>query len=239
MRRARRGLGAAVLVLLAGLVLGLGKTPAAAGASLGAGVEAALVRYGPSASQRLKPFFEKAQVTFPPRRVTLLAFKEERSLEVWASNRADGAWRFVREYPILAASGELGPKLRQGDLQVPEGFYRVLWLNPYSQYHLSMKINYPNVFDFDMAKKEKRTNLGGDIFIHGNQMSAGCLAMGDEAIEELFVLAGRTGTANIDVLISPRDLRRPGSVWPSGGPQWAAGLYVRLAAALSKFPRKP
>jgi murein L,D-transpeptidase YafK len=210
----------------------------ASAASLTAGIDVAVRKYGTAATARLQPFFEKARVPYPPRRVTLLAFKEERSLEVWASSRAEGGFRFIREYPILAASGKLGPKLRQGDLQVPEGFYRILWLNPYSQYHLSMKVNYPNAFDFEMARSEKRTNLGGDIFIHGNQVSAGCLAMGDEAIEELFVLVERTSPRNVDVLISPLDLRRAGSEWPRGGPKWAAVLYVRLAAALSGFERR-
>ena len=70
------------------------------------------------------------------------------------------------EYPILAASGVLGPKLREGDKQVPEGIYGAEALNPNSKFHLSIRLNYPNTFDRRMAQSDGRTQLGGDIMIH-------------------------------------------------------------------------
>jgi murein L,D-transpeptidase YafK len=80
-------------------------------------------------------------VSYPPREVTFIALKQEKKLELWARN--SGEFRFIRDYDIQAASGVAGPKLRQGDRQVPEDIYRIAGLNPNSHYHLSMKLNYP------------------------------------------------------------------------------------------------
>lgn len=91
---------------------------------------------------------------------------------------------------MLAASGGPGPKLREGDLQVPEGVYRLTAFNPNSSYHLSLRVDYPNAEDRAaedraVARSDRRTSLGGDIFIHGKAVSIGCLAIGDPGIEEL------------------------------------------------------
>lgn len=192
---------------------------------------------GPPTRPRLLPFFRAAAVPYPPRRLALLALKEERRLELWAETAPRPV--FIRSYPVLAASGGPGPKLAEGDGQVPEGIYRVLWLNPNSRFHLSMKLDYPNAFDRVKARSDGRRRLGGDIFIHGNAVSIGCLAMGDEAIEELFVLVADTGLEKVRVLIAPRDLR----TGPADGNEsarrvaWASDLYRRLAAELAGFRR--
>ena len=191
--------------------------------------------YGAKARERMAPHFEKAGVQYPPQRIALLVFKKERRLAVWAAG-ADGRWRYVRSYPVLAASGEAGPKLREGDRQVPEGLYRISWLNPNSSYHLSMKVDYPNDFDRRMAARERRTRLGGDIFIHGNAVSIGCVAIGDRAIEELFTLVADTGHARVKVIIAPNDLRIGRPVTRANAPAWLAGLYRSIAAALAQFP---
>ena len=81
-------------------------------------------------------------------------------------------------------------------------------MNPNSLFHLSLRVNYPNPFDKAIAKKEGRVGLGSDIFIHGNTGSVGCLAMGDEVAEDLFVLSAETGFNNIKVILSPIDFRR-------------------------------
>ena len=143
-------------------------------------VEDRLAQYGDSVRRRLLPYFEKAQIPYPPDKLVFVGVKQEKMLEIWASG-ANGQFRLIRTYPILGASGLLGPKLREGDRQVPEGIYRIESLNPNSRYHLSMRINYPNEFDRACAKEENRTNIGGDIMIHGGSASIGCLAMGDEA----------------------------------------------------------
>lgn len=190
----------------------------------------AVAKYGPAARARLKPEFARAGVAYPPRRIVLLAFKRENRLSLWA----DG--RFIRAYPILAASGHAGPKLREGDYQVPEGVYRIEWLNPNSSYHLSMKVSYPNAFDRQMAARDGRTRLGGDIFIHGKNVSIGCIALGDRAIEELFTLAADTGPQRIRVVIAPNDLRTAGAIIHEATPQWAGQLYRAIASALAEFP---
>lgn len=184
--------------------------------------------FGPYSIQKLKPYFEKAGVEYPPREVVLIGLKQEKKLELWA--RDSGEFRMIRHYDIRAASGSAGPKLRQGDKQVPEGVYQIVGLNPNSNYHLSMKLNYPNDFDLYHAEREGRTNPGSDIFIHGRAVSAGCLAMGDEAIEELFVLAAHVGKENMKVVIAPHDPR----AWPldqtaAGQPEWTRELYATIA----------
>jgi murein L,D-transpeptidase YafK len=205
---------------------------AMSGPASGRTIEGVVRDLGPAARARLAPRFRAAGATYPPRAVTLLVLKEERVLELWAD---DGARHLVHRYPVLAASGVPGPKLRQGDLQVPEGVYRVLWLNPNSSYHLSMKLDYPNAFDRERARRDGRTDLGGDIFIHGRAVSIGCVALGDPAIEELFVLAADVGTARVKAVIAPRDLRVPSARDPEIASAWAPELYRLVRRELARL----
>jgi hypothetical protein len=187
-------------------------------------VEDILQAYGSYVTGKLNYYFAKAKLSYPPREVTFIALKQEKKLELWA--RDSGEFRFIRNYYILAASGVAGPKLRQGDRQVPEGIYRIAELNPNSHYHLSMKINYPNEFDLFHAGQKGRTDLGSDIFIHGKTASIGCLAMGDEAIEELFVLTAQVGAENVKVVIAPHDPRTyPLEADSEEFPEWTSELY--------------
>lgn len=96
-----------------------------------------LDQYGPGVERRLRGEFEQVGLTWPPRELAFLAFKDERALQVHGRDKPGQPWRFVRDYPILAASGTAGPKLAEGDRQVPEGIYRVESLNPNSRFHLS------------------------------------------------------------------------------------------------------
>ena len=198
-----------------------------------------LAVYGPSARARLQAHLETAGVVYPPARLMLVAFKQERRLEVYAAP-AGGAWRFVRAYPIQAASGGPGPKLKEGDQQVPEGLYAIESLNPNSLFHLALRIAYPNAFDRAQAAREGRTNLGGDIMIHGRGGSIGCLDVGDEAIEELFVLAAETGLPDIRVVIAPVDFRTDRKV-PSNPalPPWVPTLDEEIRAQLETLPAPP
>jgi len=189
--------------------------------------------YGPAAEKRMRPFFHAAGIAYPPAAVTMIALKAERRMELWVQH--GDTWKFVKTYEIAGASGKLGPKLCEGDRQVPEGIYRIDGLNPNSSYHLSMRLNYPNAFDVECAKLDGRTRLGGDIFIHGKAVSIGCLAMGDEAIEELFVLVNRIGIRNVTVIIAPRDLRRHTAELSGDLPSWVGGLYTVLLQELLRF----
>jgi hypothetical protein len=196
-------------------------------------VDDVVAAYGPQARARLAPHLERAGVEGTPEWVTLIALKDEDRLELWVGPAS--APTFVRAYPILAASGVAGPKLREGDRQVPEGIYAIESLNPNSSYHLSMRVNYPNAFDLEHAEAEGRDEPGSDIFVHGKDASLGCLAMGDPAIEELFVLAADVGHERVTLLIAPSDPRRA-PLLPEG-PAWVGELYARLTEAITAYPR--
>ncbi len=145
-------------------------------------------------------------------------------------------WRHIKNYPVLAASGHAGPKLKEFDLQVPEGIYHITALNPNSLFHLSMRVNYPNRYDLAHAEKEGRKHLGGDIYIHGSNLSIGCVAVGDQSIDQLFVLAYEIGIQNIKVIIAPNDLRRQPPIVHPKAPQWTQELYAKIKTALQRYP---
>lgn len=201
-------------------------------------IEERLEQFGTATAVRLAPHFQQADMPFPPSSIALLAFKDSNRLELYATDR-QGAWRYVRHYPILAASGLPGPKLREGDRQVPEGIYDIDYLNPNSLFHVSMKLSYPNAFDLTMAQAESRTDPGSNIMIHGKAKSIGCLAMGDAAAEELFALTAWVGKENVRVVIAPTDFRLNGSKPDlTNLPTWADRLYQQLRAELIQYPRE-
>jgi murein L,D-transpeptidase YafK len=111
-------------------------------------------------------------------------FKEESELEIWKA-RDDGHYYHFKTYPICNWSGEVGPKLQEGDKQAPEGFYWISkgQMNPNSSFHLSFNLGYPNAYD----KAHGRT--GSALMVHGKCKSAGCYAMTDALIEEIYALA--------------------------------------------------
>ncbi len=191
-------------------------------------------QYGAVVAQRLAPAFRAAGVPYPPAAVVLIGLKEERLLQVWVSDDRE-SYTHLKDYPVLGASGGPGPKLKEGDNQVPEGLYRIESLNPNSMFHLSLRLNYPNPFDRERGREDGRIELGTDIMIHGNDCSAGCLAMGDEAAEDLFVLAAETGIDNIRVILSPADLRKREAPSVRPGPAWLPELYEQVKAELTEF----
>ena len=196
-----------------------------------------VVQYGYPAKRRLAPYFRAAEVDYPPQTVVLVGLKQERRLELYAGNSPDGL-KFIRYYDVLAASGVLGPKLREGDRQVPEGVYRLTQLNPNSNFHLSVKVDYPNTFDRMMGKVENRRNLGGAIFIHGGSESVGCMAMSNAVAEEIFTLVAQSGLGNASIILSPLDMRREPAPNPLDHdvPIWAPHLYAIIQRALWTLP---
>ena len=197
-----------------------------------------LAEISPTALHRLKAKFQSAEVAWPPGKIAFVAIKDEKALEVHARPE-NGAWKFVFRYRVLAASGASGPKIQRGDKQVPEGVYGISYLNPNSAYHLSLGINYPNAFDREMAAKDGRKNLGGDIMIHGKNVSSGCLAVGDESAEELFVLAAEVGIGNVTLVIAPTDFRRNSTVSLPKGPDWVPKPYTKIASAMAPYKAPP
>ena len=152
----------------------------------------------------LRALFTAAGAPFPPRGILLRAFKREAALELWA-DRGDGTYVLVHTYAVCATSGALGPKRREGDGQVPEGFYRVNHFNPASAFHLSLGIDYPNAVD----RRAAGPRPGGAIYIHGSCVTIGCLPITDEKIEEVYVaavLARSGGQVAIPVHVFPARL---------------------------------
>jgi murein L,D-transpeptidase YafK len=142
--------------------------------------------------------FRESGVSYPPRELFLRAFKREALLEVWA--RSEGAtFTLIQRYPITYSSGRPGPKRREGDRQVPEGFYLIDGFNPLSLYHLSLRVNYPNAADRLLSD---RARPGFDIYVHGGTGSVGCLPIGDEGIDEVYLMtldAGNRGAVPIHI----------------------------------------
>jgi len=209
----------------------------------------------PAARRRFARACERQNVAWPPRRVTLLVFKQERRLEAWGAN-ARGPFRHLADFPILAASGRLGPKRRQGDWQVPEGFYRLSSLNPNSAYHLSLRVDYPSADDRRLPGRLPSARQGGDIYVHGNAVSIGCVAIGDAAIEHVFCLVARAAPGERRILLSPLDFRRPDAPAPrllaaqtaadANEKTWLDDRYELLQSVLrnafsdtAKFPAAP
>ena len=198
-------------------------------------IDKAVLRYGLRTEPELKKYFQQAHVSYPPRQVAMLAFKKEQKIELWAKDQYN-KWKHIHNYPLTASSGRLGPKLRENDRQIPEGIYRLTTFNPYSSMHLSMQINYPNQFDRLRAHQDGRVRLGGDIFLHGKNLSVGCLAIGDYAIDQLFLLVRRVGLANTKVIIAPNDLRRGTPATSKfAQPKWIDDLYRQIAMELRPF----
>ena len=127
--------------------------------------------------------FKKAKLKWPPRQLLLRVYKAQQVMEVWASDKASGKLTQVANYAICATSGYAGPKKREGDGQVPEGFYTIDYFKNRSTFYLALRVSYPNRRD----RKLKYT--GSAIMIHGNCVSIGCMAMTDERIQELWVMA--------------------------------------------------
>ena len=150
----------------------------------------------------LKKAFEEKNVAFPPEEIFISSYKFDMEMELWAKGKKGEEFKLIKTYDICQVSGGLGPKREQGDLQIPEGVYRLEYFNPSSAYHLSMKINYPNEAD---RKLGTQGNLGGDIFIHGDCVTIGCIPIENEPMKELYWLSVLTKSngGNIPIHIFP------------------------------------
>jgi len=161
--------------------------------------------------------------------------KTRRTLEVWARNRGEARFRLWREYPLAAVSGTLGPKRRAGDGQTPEGCYFVDRFNPASTYHLSLGLNYPSDDDLLATGLD---DPGGDIFLHGSNVTIGCLPLTDAGIEEVYLLAvaaRAAGQTRIEVTIFPFALTDDELARRADSPH--AAFWRGLQPAYARFER--
>ena len=160
--------------------------------------------------EKLRTLFKDKGLPYPPRNLLLLAFKKEAQLELWAGADSNSPLTLVKTYAICATSGKLGPKRRFGDEHVPEGFYDLDWFNPQSNFYLSMHISYPNAADRIL---KTLPNPGGDIFLHGNCVTIGCIPITDDGIKEVYwlgVLAQSAGQEHLPIYIFPARLTDAG-----------------------------
>lgn len=142
--------------------------------------------------------------------IFMRAFKKERKLEIWGRDSLQPQFVLLGEYRICRTSGNPGPKRKRGDLQIPEGFYHIDRFNPWSQFYLSLGINYPNRSDSLLSGTG---DLGGDIFIHGACVTIGCLPMTDDRIKEIYIMAVEavnSGQGKIPVHIFPARMQGDG-----------------------------
>lgn len=133
-------------------------------------------------------------------RVLFVGIKQSDELLVYAKNTKDISFQKIASYTISKRSGQLGPKKKEGDKQVPEGLYYINRFNPKSKYYLSLGLNYPNAYDL------QKGYTGSDIFIHGGTESQGCLPVTDDKMKELYLYAlwaSKAGQQNIPVYIFP------------------------------------
>lgn len=136
-----------------------------------------------------------------PTETFIRVFKYEKELEVWT--RKGGTFQLLKTYSVCGTSGKFGPKRYEGDLQIPEGAYQVTKLNPYSNYHKSIKINYPNKSDSILSKYPKK---GGEIYIHGKCVSVGCVAIGDINIDEVYNIVSQSQKTTVHIFPARYDI---------------------------------
>jgi murein L,D-transpeptidase YafK len=139
-----------------------------------------------SKEDTLQKEFQAKGLKWPAKYVYIRSFKYDAQLEVWVKNEAKDKYKLFKTYKVCMQSGTMGPKRLEGDYQVPEGFYYINEFNPHSNYHLSMKLNYPNASDRILSDSLRP---GNGIYIHGSCVSVGCIPVTDEEIEEIYIIS--------------------------------------------------
>jgi murein L,D-transpeptidase YafK len=157
-------------------------------------------------------------------RMLIMVSKLEQELKIYAGSKQPGErMRLIRSIPVCAISGKPGPKNRQNDEQIPEGFYHINRFNPQSWFHLSVQVSYPNEAD---VRRNPEGNYGNHIMIHGSCVTIGCIPVTNPGIEELYVFclkATENGQKKIPVYIFP--------AWPD------AAVFQKLCFEYRDQPR--
>lgn len=151
----------------------------------------------------VKKYFTDKKLSYRKFQLFIRAFKKKQTLEVWIKEMEKEEFELLHTYNFCSSSGTVGPKRKEGDLQIPEGVYHINHFNPQSNFYLSLGLNYPNASDKILSHA---TKPGGSIYIHGNCVTIGCIPITDDKIKELYVLAveaRNNGQAKIPVHIFP------------------------------------
>jgi murein L,D-transpeptidase YafK len=154
----------------------------------------------------VKNFFSERKIRYDGFHLFIRAFKKEQKLEAWIREKGKESYTLLHTYDFCAVSGTLGPKRKEGDYQIPEGVYSIHHFNPLSKFYLSLGVNYPNASDRILSDPKEP---GGNIYIHGNCVTIGCIPLTDDKIKELYVLAleaSNNGQDKIPVHIFPARL---------------------------------
>lgn len=133
----------------------------------------------------------------------LKAYKYEEHMILYVRNKSEDKWKVYDTLEFCTTSGTLGPKVQQGDMQIPEGYYNINHFNPYSNFLLSLGVSYPNKADI---RKRPSEDKGGAIYVHGGCVTIGCIPLTDDVIQELYilsVLAKNYGQTNVPIHIFP------------------------------------
>lgn len=186
-----------------------------------------VVRARKQAQPAIAVMFDAAGVKYPPQELFLRVIKDEDVLEVWAAGKVGAPMVRITAFDICARSGAAGPKRHRGDGQVPEGFYRVDRWNAWSQFHLSLGIDYPNLSD---RIRSGAADPGGDIFIHGGCATIGCVPIGDGPMEQLFLMATDARVRTIQVHIFPTRLSSELAATAAATSPWSAELQAGFHA---------
>lgn len=188
---------------------------------------------------KVKANLTAQKLSFEAFDLLLRAYKEEGELQVFGKAKTGSDYTLLHTFDFCMLSGELGPKRKQGDYQVPEGFYHIDRFNPASNFYLSLGINYPNASDRILGHK---ANLGGDIFIHGSCVSIGCIPITDKGIKELYIYAVQArsgGQKKIPVLIFPNKMGEAAMAHLlKGASQAQADFWTNLKAGHDLFETK-
>jgi murein L,D-transpeptidase YafK len=134
----------------------------------------------------LKNRFQQQHLNYNGFQLFIRAFKKEQLLELWVKEKGKDTYSLFNTYNFCSSSGNLGPKRKEGDYQIPEGVYHINHFNPLSNFHLSLGVSYPNSSDRILSD---RKNPGGAIYVHGNCVTVGCIPITDDKIKEVYVLA--------------------------------------------------
>ncbi|MBA4055194.1 MAG: hypothetical protein C0490_10815 [Marivirga sp.] len=154
----------------------------------------------------VKGYFANSKIKYSGFNLFLRVFKQESIVEVWVREAGNNIHTLLHTYDFCASSGTIGPKRKEGDLQIPEGVYSIDHFNPQSNFYLSLGINYPNASDRILSDK---ANPGSNIYLHGNCVTIGCIPLTDDKIKELYILAveaRNNGQQKIPVHIFPAKL---------------------------------
>lgn len=196
-------------------------------------VPQALKYYGPNARKSLREKCAAMSLQYPPKHLTLITLKEERKLLMFGGNELK-QMNLIGTFPLVSYCGGLGPKLKQGDLQIPEGIYGITGSQAFNM--LALCVNYPNEVDRKNAASDHRTNLGGDILIHGGSQSTGCVVVSDDDMEQIFVAVNDAGYKNVELIMAPCDLTKN---WPrldmTKQPSWLPQLYKAIKERMSIY----